>query len=649
MQFFLLISGLLFILSVAGVNAKQAHHQALQVLKQQSLSLERDILLFHEKAQKPLNLYLTQHANHYFDLNIMTVLLDGKLLVRHIYKTQEKMALKKGGAQLLFKGAIAEGKHKLTVFYRSGKAYQAGNEYQINKINSVSTIEITLIKGQLKEPFQQPTVAIKSLDKSTREIDSVIYRHFTYLKETNPGIDLISHIMKVQTLQSLGEFELATQLIKAKLYLAKGLSLKASEVLKKIIGVLDDSGSASGSALDSLKKKTLKNEARFYLGKSYYDLDEPEKTIDVLSQINFPIRKDIQAEMQHLYSLTLMSLGEYKAAVEYLREHKKNRIGNWDLYSQLNLSIALIQTGKANEGLNLIANIGEAQLINEESKTLYDEVNQSLGYLLLNQNKPDQARKYLEKVSLNGPYSNLALLGAGWASSRLAEYNQAVIPWLALQKKDMRDMSVQESMLTVPYAFEKMDLFKKANNYYQKAVNAFEKELMGLIDSISMITQGQLTNDLKYFDVTSENDWLISVENASDSKSLRYIKQLISDKQFFNLIQDFREAKYLKNDFNQKIKKIIEIKADLLEIADRYNQKAAKKNRKQNYLNQQTAEKLMTESGRLKLRAQKNIDKIMANLQSRALYLLAIRKAKLGNYLVQSRVALAQNYDRLNP
>jgi len=268
---------------------------------------------------------------------------------------------------------------------------------------------------------------------------------------------------------------------------------------------------------------------------------------------------------------------------------------------------------------------------------------------LLNQNKPDQARRYLEKVSLNGPYSNLALLGAGWASSRLTEYNQAVIPWLALQKKDMRDMSVQESMLTVPYAFEKMDLFKKANNYYQKAVNAFEKELMGLIDSISMITQGQLTNDLKYFDVTSENDWLISVENASDSKSLRYIKQLISDKQFFDLIQDFREAKYLKNNFNQKIKKIIEIKADLLEIADRYNQKVAKKNRKQDYLNQQTAEKLMTESGRLKLRAQKNIDKIMANLQSRALYLLAIRKAKLGNYLVQSRVALAQNYDRLNP
>jgi len=624
---------------VAHITVSQAGQSSinlqLQSLKQQSLLLDRDLLILEDKIKKPFSIYLSQITDAKFSLETMTVTLDGKVLLKHEYTDRQNEALKKGGAQLLFKGDIAEGPHKLIAYYRSNKNYQSGAELQFIKKPASQSVEISLLKGKSKESRLQPKVFISNKGKGSSS-EPVLYRYFNYLKVADPHTDILSLVMKAQKQNELGSAKTRTRLLKGQLYLDKGLHIEAGGIFKKIIS-------------NNKVSAKLRNEALFFLGKSYYHLGNEEKSLELFAKVREPISKDVRAEMQHLYSLILMHQKKFKQAAQYMRKNWWKAPGNWDIYARLNLGVALIHNGDIDAGSGLIKNIGSRELRDAEARTLVDKANQSLGYLLLNQNKEEQARKYLEKVSLNGPYSNLALLGAGWASARLKQYNQAVIPWMELQKNDIRDVPVQESMLTVPYAFEQMGLIKKSVRYYQNAVTAYESEQSELLSSIHSLKQNELVAELDNLNVASDQAWLKSVEKASQSKSFRYVKQLIDDDSFFNLVLNFREAQLLKNNADNKISKISDIQTHLLQRAGIGEEKKSVRNRDQIKFIQILAAKLLKRSHQLKLKTQKNIDLIVEKIKNRALYLLSLRKDRLDIYLVQARLALAQNYDRLNP
>ena len=636
MRFFNFLSGLLFIVLPSVVCAEQSINLELQALKQQSLILDRDLLILDDKIKKPFSIYLSQKTDAKFVLEVMTIKLDGKPLLSHNYTDLERKALRKGGAQLLFKGVMADGAHKIIAYYRSNKDYQGGDEFEFIKNSDSQSIEISLKKGDSKESRLQPKLSIQAVKKTNLSNQPVSYRYLRYLKDAQPNIDILSQVMKAQKLKELGAYSVNAQLIKGQLYLDKGLHIEAGEIFKKII----NNNNAS---------KKLQNEARFYLGKSYYHSGKYNKSLSMLKEVNEPVSKNVRAELQHLYSLILMSQGKYKQAALYLRKNWWKAPGNWDFYARLNLGVALIHSGEEKAGFDLIKKTGEKKPESTEAKLLVDKANQSLGYLLLNQNKPDAARKYLETVSLNGAYSNLALLGAGWASARLQQYNQAVIPWMELQKNDIREIPVQESMLTVPYAFEQMGLLKKSVRYYQKSVKVYEKELVDLLTSIKSINQNLLKTDLVKLNVSSESAWLKSVNEVSVSKSLRYIKQLIEDAEFFNLLLNFREARLLKVNADKKVEKISDIQTRLLQQVGSDNQKKSEKNRDQIKFIGILAADLLKRSNIMQLKTQKNIDLITEQMKGRALMLLGNRKDKLDVYLVQSRLALAQSYDRLNP
>jgi len=646
MRFYNFLSGLLLIVLSFVVYAEQSINLELQALKQQSLLLDRDLLILDDKIKKPFSIYLSQNTDAKFVLEVMTIKLDGKPLISHNYTDLERKALKNGGAQLIYKGVLSDGAHKIIAYYRSNKDYQGGHEIEFKKDSDSQAIEISLKRGESKESRLQPKLSIQIIEKNNPLNEPVSYRHLKYLKDAQPNIDILSQVMKAQKLKTLGTYSIDTQLIKGQLYLDKGLHIEAGEVFKKIINNKDAS-------------KKLQNEARFYLGKSYYHSEKYKESLALLKEVNEPVSKNVRAELQHLHSLILMSQGKYKEAASYLRNNWWTAPGNWDLYKRLNLGVALIHSGEEDSGFGLIKKIGQKKIDqkkidqkkaeNTEARSLVDKANQSLGYLLLNQNKPEQARSYLETVSLNGAYSNLALLGAGWASARLKQYNQAVVPWMELQKNDIRDIPVQESMLTVPYAFEQMGLLKKSVRYYQKSVKVYEKELLDLSSSIKSINQGFLKIDLLKLNVLSEAAWIKSVNDASASKSLRYIKQLIEDAVFFNLLLNFREATLLKKNADHKVAKISDIQTHLLKQAGLHNQKESEKHRDQIKFIKILAADLLKRSNMMQLNTQKNIELITEQMKVRALNLLDLRKDKLDVYLVQSRLALAQSYDRLNP
>ena len=78
--------------------------------------------------------------------------------------------------------------------------------------------------------------------------------------------------------------------------------------------------------------------------------------------------------------------------------------------------------------------------------SLRDKANLALGYAFLQDDQPLAAKPALQRVRLEGPFSNKALLGVGWADAELENYSRALVPWMALRGRNLLDSAVQESI-----------------------------------------------------------------------------------------------------------------------------------------------------------------------------------------------------------
>ncbi len=482
--------------------------------------------------------------------------------------------------------------------------------------------------------FSFTRVCLSAEQLPTESSPTIYFQHLSYLESTGQTVGLLSQIMLDEKLQRLPGYTQQAELMKVRLYLEKGMHQSASAVLEKIIS-------------DPATALRIKNEARFYLAKSLYFQNSFAAALKEFNKVKEPVGAEVRAEWQHLLSLIYMRRGDYARAASYLRKNWWSQPDSWELYARFNLGVSLIRSGNHKQGMELIKQLGEKEFSDEEAKSIVDKANQTLGFLLLNRGHAEQARSYLEKVRLQGPYSNLALLGAGWASARMDQFRQAIVPWSELQKKDIRDISVQESILTLPYAYEQLGHNRKSAQLYQKAIKVFEAEKQQLETTIDLVERNQLVRALRKLDISSEDSWHDSIRKQSGESTLRYINQLINDNDFFNLLVSYREARILEQSAARKIEKVSSIQQQLLKKAGLGDRLRSRKNRDQIQFIEILAADLMKRSYEMQLSAQMTMHKIVGHIKQRALYLLQQRKQELDVYLVQSRLALAQNYEHL--
>ncbi len=105
------------------------------------------------------------------------------------------------------------------------------------------------------------------------------------------------------------------------------------------------------------------------------------------------------------------------------------------------------------EAARYLDRVGTMQTRSQELLSLKDKANLALGFALLQAQRAADAKPILQRIRLEGPYSSKALLGVGWADAGMGEFKRALVPWLALRKRSLLDSAVQESFLTVPYAY----------------------------------------------------------------------------------------------------------------------------------------------------------------------------------------------------
>ncbi|HET8883322.1 MAG TPA: tetratricopeptide repeat protein, partial [Solimonas sp.] len=230
---------------------------------------------------------------------------------------------------------------------------------------------------------------------------------------------------------------------------------------------------------------------------------------------------ELVPDWQDLLARVLMADGRYGEAADALLKDE----GEKSLFTRYNLGIALLNDGRTVQGQTVLDRVGTMRPITAEELALRDRANLTLGWQFLQTQQGGTAKPVFSRVRVEGPFSNRALLGLGWAQlapqgSRIqktetpdpddpkkrvlitlstlgvlirpgyldqdvfdraglhsfhlrnsnpeteAALRRALVPWIELTKRDPMDPAVQEAWLAIPYTLDKLDAHTQALQYY---------------------------------------------------------------------------------------------------------------------------------------------------------------------------------------
>ena len=326
------------------------------------------------------------------------------------------------------------------------------------------------------------------------------------------------------------------ELIAGSLYLQEGMHNEAGEIFQRLLTDNVSSG--------------VRNRAWLYLAQVWYARGYYDRAEGALRKVNGRMSPDYEAQKELLLANVFMHQGKYDDAIELLTAWRGGPI--WSAYARFNLGVALVRANRLADADPFLSAVGTMIATGPELAALRDRANLALGFAYLQADQPERARVPLERVRLNGPYSNKALLGTGWAQAALGDYQAALTPWMELRGRDVLDAAVQESYLAVPYAFMKMNANAQSAEYYESAVTSFDNESTRLDAAIAHIRQGDMLREVlasgpahTATDTPLLHGWFRDLRELPRTAEAPYLYTVLAGHAFQEGVKNYRDMVYL--------------------------------------------------------------------------------------------------------
>jgi hypothetical protein len=342
-------------------------------------------------------------------------------------------------------------------------------------------------------------------------------------------LQALTRLSASQEFQRMGNHALEAELLKGGLYLSLGEHEEAGKIFKALLN--------DNVPLD------VRNRAWFYLAKIWYQRNYFDDSLSALASIRGALPGAFEPERHLLEANVLMYMERYDEAIRALERWQPvgDRTDVWSAYARFNIGVALVRKERTEDAASLLDAVGRIPTDSEELRSLRDKANVALGYTWLKAGRPEEAKQALQRVRLQGPLSNKALLGAGWADSAQQRFTKALAPWLELRGRDMLDAAVQESYLAVPYAYAQLDATSQAAEQYTFAVQAYEQEAQRIDESIEAIRTGGLLKAIVENDKEDRVGWYWQLQNLPAAPETRYIYTLMASNEFQEGLKNYRD------------------------------------------------------------------------------------------------------------
>ena len=321
-----------------------------------------------------------------------------------------------------------------------------------------------------------------------------------------------------------------SELLLGGMYLSYGHHLEAARIFERLLANNVD--------------PEIRDRTWFFLAKIWKQRGYLEQSQQALDRIEGELPKNLRREAKMLQAQIWIDMREYDRAVALLQDWQGST--EWASYAKFNLGVALVRSGRVDTAARILRDLGQMKPNNEEMTSLRDKANLALGYALLQDNQPMAAKPVLQRVRLEGPFSNKALLGVGWADAEREIFHRALVPWMELRSRDLLDSAVQESMLAIPYALAQLDSVSQAADHYLNAIEAFHEEINRLDRTILQIESGDLLLTFLSDDPLESTGWYWRLEELPDSVHSRYLFHLLSTHKFQEGLKNYRDLDYMR-------------------------------------------------------------------------------------------------------
>lgn len=345
----------------------------------------------------------------------------------------------------------------------------------------------------------------------------------------------LTRLMAAQYRGELDDHEDDAELLRGGMMLSYGLHRDAGEIFDRL--------------LDRKAPQSVKDRAWYFLARVWFQRGYYERAETALARILAPLPEHMQERHMMLRAQVMMARGDFNAASRLLDDWRSD--GDLANFARYNLGVALVRQGRLSEATRHLEQVGRIRTTDLEMLALRDRANLALGFALIQDQQGHAARKVLGRVRLSGPFSNKALLGAGWADSLAEDYQRALVPWGALQDHHLLDSAVLESLLAVPYALGKLQANRHAADAYLSAIQAYARETDQLDQAIARIRSGEYLNQLLQDDALSDPGWSWRLKTIPDSNESRYLYLLVASHRFQEGLRNYRDLRFLQYNLGQ--------------------------------------------------------------------------------------------------
>jgi len=304
-------------------------------------------------------------------------------------------------------------------------------------------------------------------------------------------------------------------------------------------------GRAIKRVLEGSVDDAVRNEAAFRLARIHFQKDQLDDALQALGRIRGPVPEQIKDDVEFLRANIYMATGRPSEAVEVLSHlpNNKNRSG----FVAYNLGIALLQAGRQKEAIEQLDKAGQLAADDPAGLAIRDKSNLVLGSLLFESGDFERAKQSLDRVRLEGPFSNQALLRAGLAEVSAKQYDRALVPWNILANREPTDVAVQEAMLTVPHAYGSLKLYGRSALMYGRALELFSNQIEKVDASIDSVKQGRFLKALIREESREDQTWVIRLRSLPGAPETYYLTELMASHDFQTVLHNYLDLEDLRS------------------------------------------------------------------------------------------------------
>ena len=304
-------------------------------------------------------------------------------------------------------------------------------------------------------------------------------------------------------------------------------------------------GRAIKAVLEGAVDEAVRNEAAFRLARIHFQKGQLDDALNALARIKGTVPAEIKEDVEFLRANVYMATGRPTEAVKVLEQSRSRE----DLagFVAYNLGIALLQDGRAQQAIEQLDKAGQLRAGDPAGVAIRDKTNLVLGTILFESGNFDRARQSLDRVHLEGPFSNQALLRAGSAEATAQHFDRALVPWNILVEREPTDAAVQEAMLAVPHAYASLTLHGRAAIMYGRALEVFSKQIERVDASIGSIREGRFLKALIREESRQDETWVIRLRNLPDAPETYYLMELMASHDFQTALHNYLDLEDLQS------------------------------------------------------------------------------------------------------